>query len=100
MRSPRSLVDWASAGYLDNGFHAVLAVEENGETWPWLLAPDQIGGTVTHFPGHELTGPLPAVHRERASRCNGPTRAGWPCQRIGTSRHGGRCAQHRAVASG
>ena len=101
----RPLIDRATVACLGTGWHAVLAVESNGTTWPWLINPDPDpeadADTPVSFPEHELLGPLPwAVHyRLTRHRCGHPCKDGHACRREVNAR-GRLCPQHLAPAQG
>jgi hypothetical protein len=98
-----ALVDWSTGGCLGTGWHAAMAVDPDGTTWPWLVNPDPAAygdaATPTSFPDHELLGPLPWRVRYRLSRhrCGHPCKDGHPCRREVQAR-GRLCPQHLTPA--
>lgn len=94
----RPLIDWDTHAHLDEGWIAVLAVNVDGSTWPWLLDLDddqEDGSTCLRrcCVPHDQTGRLPKEVRARVWPCRAITRSGRPCAtpaRDGTDR----CSAH------
>jgi hypothetical protein len=99
---PIELADASTVACLGDGWHAAMCIDANGQSWPWLLAPD-----ITETSGgngcrriccapHDQAGPLPATIRSRINRCQ-HTRRGWQCSRAAPLGED-RCWQHQAMA--
>ena len=96
----RSLIDRFTVACLGGGWHAAMAVESDGASWPWLISPDADADAATSvaFPEHERLGPLPWGVRYRLTRhlCGHPCKDGHPCRREVHAR-GRLCPQHLAA---
>lgn len=76
--SSSSIPDPASLVELDNGWTLGYAVDPDGVSWPWLLAPHeapQAGCDCARCAPHEQAGRLPPAVRVRLSRCEALTRS-------------------------
>jgi hypothetical protein len=99
MTTPGALPDWSTVACLGGGWHAAMAVEPDGTSWPWLISPEpDADSTPVAFPEHERLGPLPWIVRYRLTRhlCGHPCKDGHPCRREVHAR-GRLCPQHLAA---
>ena len=98
-----SLVDKSTVACLGGGWHAAMAVNPDGTTWPWLVSPEDDADAATTWPtpAHEQLGPLPWAIRYRLTRhlCGHPCKDGHPCRREVNAR-GRLCPQHLATPQG
>jgi hypothetical protein len=102
----RPIIDKAAGRLcLGNGWHAVEAIDMDGDREYWILDPqgDNTDRSVP-IPDHELVGPLPPITRQRLARplqprCGRPRMSdGRPCGMY-VARPGDACHHHRVKAT-